>query len=285
MTLLELQRRMAADLFLPLAEGDTIAPEADAGYIKPNNRLTSRERLEIYSRSYWYRVIDGLYDDFPGLRAALGERAFGRMTRAYLADCPSQSYTLRDLGSRLEKWLRERPDFAAGRLTLALDMIRLEWAHIEAFDGKSERPLGPEDLLELGPDLRFGLQPYIRLLELQYAVDDLRVHVARATEQHGMVSNAAIKRRQRGIVRRYQKMEPERIFLAVHRLDGVVYYRRLTIEQHRLLKALRAGKPIGEAIDSSVKNSPLPLAELQSGFQSWFTAWAQLGWFCQPKQK
>src|SRR5271154_2266207 len=74
-SLLALQRRMAAALMLPLAAGDHIDPEASADYIKPNDRLTSLERPEIYSRSYWYRLLDSLYEDFPGLRAVLGQRA------------------------------------------------------------------------------------------------------------------------------------------------------------------------------------------------------------------
>ena len=45
-------------------------------FIKPNDRLTSFERLEIYNRVYWFRVLDCLYDDYPGLRAVLGERKF-----------------------------------------------------------------------------------------------------------------------------------------------------------------------------------------------------------------
>ena len=27
--------------------------------------------LEIYNRQYWFRVLDCLYDDYPGLRAIL----------------------------------------------------------------------------------------------------------------------------------------------------------------------------------------------------------------------
>ena len=37
-----------------------------AGFIKPNDRLTSFERLEIYNRQYWYRLKDCFYDDYPG---------------------------------------------------------------------------------------------------------------------------------------------------------------------------------------------------------------------------
>ncbi len=107
----------------------------------------------------------------------LGDRAFDRLSRAYLTDCPSQSFTLRNLGSRLEDWLTRHPEFAGKNLALALDMIRLEWAHIEAFDNAERKALGPEDLLELGPELAIALQPHIGLLELQYPVDELRIKV------------------------------------------------------------------------------------------------------------
>jgi hypothetical protein len=284
-TLLELQRRMAAGVMQPLARADRLAAGADASFIKPNDRLTSRERLEIYSHSYWYRLIDSLYDDFPGLLAIAGPRAFSRLVRAYLAECPSRSFTLRDLGSGLETWLRSHPAYAGERLALALDMIRLEWAHIEAFDGKAEKPLGPEDLLELGPELRIRLQPYIRLLELSYPVDDLRISLKQAAKPHETASNAVLKRgvlkrSQRGAVLRVGRMKPERIHLAVHRLDFTIYYRRLTIEEYGLLAALRAGKRIGKAVDAAVKTSTLPVAELQSKFEAWFAAWAELGWLC-----
>jgi hypothetical protein len=281
MTLLELQRRMAAGVMQPLGRADRIAGSADASFIKPNDRLTSRERLEIYSHSYWYRLIDSLYDDFPGLRAITGERAFSKLARAYLADCPSQSFTLRDLGSRLEGWLRANPEYAGPRLALALDMIRLEWAHIEAFDGKAEKPLGPEDLLELGPGLRIRLQPYIHLLELQFPVDDLRISLKRVAEQHEAASNVALKHKERGEVTRVGRMKPERIYLAVHRLDFTIYYRRLTVEEYDLLAALRAGKKIGKAVEASLKRSTLPIHELQSRFETWFASWAELGWFCR----
>src|ERR1700747_3280983 len=128
MTLLDIQRRMAHAILQPLTSSDRIAPNTDAGYLKPNNQLTAVERLEIYSRSYWFRVLDSLYDDFPGLRAVLGERAFHRLSRAYLADCPSRSFTLRNLGSRLAGWLQRNPQYAGARYSLALDMVRLEWA-------------------------------------------------------------------------------------------------------------------------------------------------------------
>jgi hypothetical protein len=281
MTLLELQRNMAGAIMAPLGPGDRLAP-CDAGAIvKPNGRLTSAERLEIYARSYWYRILDSLYDDFPGLRAVLGPRAFDKLARAYLAELPSQSFTLRDLGSRLPGWLQTHPGHGGRNLALALDMARLEWAHVEAFDGPAEKLLGPEDLLELDPRVTFRLQPYITLLALRYPVDDLHLQVSEFAEGHGEASNAVLRHKERRAVRRFS-MKPEAVYVAVHRVDEAVYYRRLDADEFRLLDALRSGKPVGEAIDGVFGESTLPIEELRGKIESWFFQWAENGWFCHP---
>lgn len=105
--LLELQRRMAAAVMEPLThresmrkrhrDGLVMANEAPQ-FIKPSQTLTSFERLEIYNRQYWFRLYDSFEEDFPGLKAVLGRKRFKRVMRAYIADRPSCSYTLRDLG-------------------------------------------------------------------------------------------------------------------------------------------------------------------------------------------
>jgi len=285
MKLLELQRRMAGAVMAPLGAADrlTRAAQADAdGIIKPNGRLTSPERLQIYARSYWYRVLDALYDDFPGLRAILGARAFDRLSRAYLAEMPSRSFTLRNLGSRLPEWLARHPEHAGGNPALAWDMARLEWAHVEAFDGPAETALGPEDLLELTPRMTFRLQPYISLLDLRYPVDDLHLRVSELAEGHGEASNAVPRHKERRAVRRFS-LQPRAIYLAVHRIDDSVYYRRMDAGEFHLLEALRAGKPVGEAIDSVFGESEVPLDELRGKIETWFHSWAEDGWFCRPQ--
>jgi hypothetical protein len=269
--LAEFQRRIGRAVMSPFdAPIGAVAKEL----VKPNDRLSATERLSIYHRQYWYRISDSFREDFPGLCAVLGERAFSRLANAYLAECPSESFTLRDLGSRLEAWLTARPEFAADKLALALDMIRLEWAHIEAFDNAERKPLGGEDLLELGPGLSIALQPYIRLLELQYPVDELHIKVNKGSEEHARASNAVSAPSRRHIVRRYARLEPQAIFLAVHRLDLTVYYRRLEADEFRLLQSIAKGGPIGAALDASGALEPEKV-------QTWFANWARLGWLCR----
>jgi hypothetical protein len=276
---------MAADVMRPLTGSDHIAPKTSAAYVKPNDRLTSLERLEIYNRQYWFRVIDSMYEDFAGLCAVIGQRSFDKLAKAYVSECPSQTFTLRNLGSHIEDWLRRNPGYAGQKLAIALDMARLEWAHIEAYDGESATALGPEDLIELGPGLRIGLQPYIRLLELQYPVDDLRISVKAVSEDHDAASNAVLKSKERGVVRKFARLRPERIFLAVHRLDFSVYYRRITLEEFRLLEAIREGISIGAAVEASIEDSSFALEELRAKLETWFRTWAELGWLCRPKKK
>jgi len=279
--LLELQRRMAADLMRPLSGDDTLSRRVKTDdYITPNDRLSSRERLEIYSRSYWYRILDSLHEDFPGLRSILGDIAFQRLSRAYLAANPSQSFTMRDLGRGLESWLRRRPMYTEGRHLLALDMVRLEWAHIEAFDGPSAKPLGPEDLLELGPELRMSLQPHLQLLEMRHAVDELRLSIARKSDLHGTASNAPTAPRRRATRRRSVPREKAPVYVAVHRFDDVVYYRRLERESFYILTGLRKGDSIGTAIERGFERSILTAEDYQAGLANWFAIWAELGWLC-----
>ncbi len=277
---------MAAALMQPLTSGDRLARQTSAGIpmateaaslIKPNDRLSSLERLEIYSRSYWFRLLGALRDDFPGLHAVLGSRRFEDLAKAYLADCPSQSFTLRDLGSRLEAWLRQHPDYSGKNPALALDMVRLEWAHILAFDGPASRTLGPEDLLELSPGLRAGVQPYISLLELHYPVDGLRIQVNADQDGSTTASNLVLKKRRLSL-QHSRRLKPEHIFLAVHRFELSVYYRRLIAEEFRLLEGLRAGRSIAGAIRMAFRGSPVPANEIPGLLENWFSMWARFGW-------
>jgi hypothetical protein len=281
--LLELQRRMAADLLRPLTPSDNLSPKSKASdYITANSRLTSHERLQIYARSYWYRILDSLYEDFPGVRAIIGDEAFHQISRAYLAARPSQSFSLRNLGEGLESWLRSRRQYTGGKHALVMDMVRLEWAHIEAFDGLGVKPLEPEDLLELGPELRMTLQPYLGLLELRHAVDDLRIGVSRPTDLHQAASNAVTAHKQRKRKLKTIPREKAPLYLAVHRYHDMVYYRRMPREAFRILASLRSGDTIGSALESGFEGSALSPDDYQAAIAQWFGIWAELGWLCPP---
>ena len=286
--LLELQRRVAAAIMHPLTRSETMprkrrdgvsnASEAES-FIKPNDRLTSFERLEIYNRQYWFRLYSSFEEDFPGLKAVLGSAKFDKLMREYLTDCPSQSFSLRNLGSRLELWLLEHPEYLESRRELALDMVRLEWAHIEAFDAGEEPLLDADDLAGIDEQSRLHLQPYLRVLELHYPVEDLLIELRSESGSSDSSSNNASAARKTRHVRRVATLPPEQIFLAVHRHQNSVYYKRLDREEYRLLRSLLEGNPIGEAIDAAFEGSAISEDDRGGWLQQVFASWSSLGWF------
>ncbi|MBV8673625.1 MAG: putative DNA-binding domain-containing protein, partial [Acidobacteriaceae bacterium] len=245
----------------------------------PNDRLSSFERLEIYNRQYWFRLYSSFEEDFPGLKAVLGASRFERVMRDYLTECPSQSFSLRNLGSQLESWLLAHPDYLASRKQLALDMARLEWAHIEAFDAAENPFLDPDDLASIDEHSELHLQPYLRALELHYPVEDLLIELRSESGSSDSSSNNASAARKRRHVRRVAALKPEHIFLAVHRHENSVYYKRLEREDYLLLKALLSGTPIGDAIDVAFAGSAVPEEERARWLQQAFASWSSLGWF------
>jgi hypothetical protein len=281
----ELQRRVATVIMQPLTRRETMRRSAKAeaeALIKPNKVLSSFERLEIYNRQYWFRVLSCFAEDFPGLRAIVGTRVFEKLMRAYLRDCPSKSFTLRNLGSRLEEWLAANPEWTASNPRLASDMVKLEWAHIEAFDGGFEPVLTPTEIESAGLELRISLQPYVRLLELAYPVDDLLIEVHDYEGETDISSNAARQSQLRTRVGHHSQPQPEPVYLAVHRADDSVYYKRLQAESYRMLKALSEQEALSEAIEKAFENSSMPEEDRVSSLQEWFANWAELGWFCRP---
>jgi len=289
MSLEDLQRRMAKAVMQPItrnesmrqrnAEGVSMADEA-ASFIKPNDRLTSFERLEIYNRQYWFRLFTAFEEDFPGLQAITGKKKFEALMRAYLEECPSTSFTLRNLGSKLHDWLRANPQYIEPNVALALDMVRLEWVHIESFDAADLPPMPPEQLVMVGPRTTFRLQPHIKLIELQYPVDDLVIAVRNESGSSDTSSNNATLFRKSKAVKQVAGLAPQTIHLAVHRHDNSVYYKRLAPEEFGVLLALGEGLPLEEAIVKGCAGSELEANEATTMLQSIFTTWSALRGFC-----
>jgi len=291
-----LQRTMASALFRPLdarwgmqktwSDGRPTR-EVAAEFIKPNDRLNSFERLEIYNRQYWFRVLDCLHDDYPGLRAILGNKKFTKLATAYLAKYPSNSFTLRDLGEHLEQFIREEPAWTSPHEPLAFDMVQFEWAQTVAFDGPSKRSITADDILGKALDqLTLGLQPYLSLLWLNYAVDDFLIAVKGREEDalRGEASNA-IHSAPRASNRRKPVRRPKKqqIFLAVHRYENQVYSKRLEPEEYQILAALARGDTVAVACETAVAQSPRTNFDWADTIKNWFDTWTTLGWFCLPQ--
>ena len=177
----ETQREFFSALLMPLrgrSRASTELAPVDEGHspeflakaeelMKHGANLSPAESLELYHRQYWFRLLDSIAEDFPILQKMAGGETFWALMEAYLLDCPSSSFTLRHLGSRLADFTAgwEGIDETQRRWFSAL--ARLEYAHMEIYEAAEWEPVPPDQfaIAEL------GLQPHVKLLELLVPAD------------------------------------------------------------------------------------------------------------------
>lgn len=290
MSLADLQRKMAAAVMTPLTADEemrTTAPdgramaEVAASFIAPNSRLTAFERLELYNRQYWLRVLHALAEDFPAVRAVLGASRFEELSVAYLGAHPSRSFSLRNLGSKLVEWLIANPQWTGRRHALAVDLARIEWAFVEAFDNAEYAPLTLEQIATLDGGSRLALQPHVQLLALEYPADDIAL--ALHSKEKKQVSEAGVRQDEgEDAPVPLPRLRRRSTWVAAHRVDMNVYYRRMEREEFKTLAAIRDGQPLGEALEAGFAGSKLAESRRPLRVRDWFTTWAELGWICAP---
>lgn len=128
------------------------------------------ERMRVYADAYRLRLCEVLGNDFPGVRAVVGDDAFATLAGRYLRAHPSIAPSLRHFGARFADWLLLQDDVRAGLHELA----RFEWLQGEAFDAADATALDIAALAALPaqawPALRLRAQPALRQLETRRLV-------------------------------------------------------------------------------------------------------------------
>jgi hypothetical protein len=289
--MLDAQSFMAQAIMRPLTEDSISSKWIDGSsmsvcankFIKANSKMSAIERLEIYNQQYWYRVLDSLKEDFPGLLAFLGDAYFTALAIDYLMQYPSKSYSLRDLGNKL-------PEYIAGntcglktvRHRIAAEMVNFEWSEIQAFDAAKREPIDPQNLGKSeSSNIKISLQPYIFILSLDYAIDDFLIQQKKPSHYKDIVTAAnSLPRKSQAIGHRPKR---EKNFTVIHRIKNSIYYKRISQTEYVLLSALRSGAPLMEACSlafNNVKTSPADVNAFANDIGESFALWSSLGWFC-----
>jgi hypothetical protein len=276
----QIQRWMQAVLMHPGGVGEgaasetarqaiDVTPKQAEQVVTRSQALSGLDRLAIYSRAYYARLVDCLRESYPVVYQAVGEEAFDAFAVAYLQKYPSRSYTLNELGARFPGYLRDsRPadEPGPGWPDFVIDLATLEWTYNEVFDGpgvEGRRLLRPEHLraipAERWPKARLVAVPCLRLLELRFPV-------------HRFYS--AVRRKKAA-----EFPEPEETLLAVTRRRYVVRRYELSRPQFVLLAALLHGQSVGEAIDVAAKAVDSDVDRFAGDLQEWFRNWTAEGLF------
>ena len=234
---------VAAGLASATARCELDVPRDDLERVVTRSQaLTAGQRLAIYHRGYYLRLVGCLEEMLPALRRALGEELFRSFAVEYLVEDPPHHHTLgrldegfvrflaatrpdRDLPSRERDWW---PDFM-------IDLATLEHAFRVVFDGP-----GSEGLAVLTAGDLAAVDPLER--------DRYRLEPDPSLALHAFRS--PVHRYLRAVWKGESELPlpaPEATFLALFRRDYRVQIYELDVADHALLAALTAGATLGEA--------------------------------------
>ena len=237
----------------------------------PGGQLDAAGCLAIYQRSYRLRLRCCLGEQFPATRHALGENLFYDFADEFLRDCPSESYTLYDLGQRFPGWLeKSRPDAERSPeeredwIDFLVDLARYEWTLFRLFDapGHEGQPWPDRDC----DDSRLVLQPCLALGKYRYHVAAYyhAVRDGNAPELPALATS----------------------FVVILRRD----YRTATFPvsafHFRFLRQVQERGNVASALESMAEWSGRPLAEVRRSWREEVKApWVEAGFFVEGKRE
>ena len=120
-----------------------------------NARLGAVEQLAIYAHMYFGRIGDVLAEEFPTVVELFGRERFEALTRSYLVEHPSTSWTLDRVGLAFSAYLAARAaavgelDGDSERLSFASALARVERAMDQVWNDPFEEALPYDELAAL----------------------------------------------------------------------------------------------------------------------------------------
>lgn len=136
------QRWLQQNLLEPYPETAAAGPAVEA-VVNSSTRLSAREHLAIYQRSYIARLRHCMAQQFSALEYALGEELFRAFADDYLTAYPSAHYNLGELGRQFPAYLQaNRPDALSDEkedwIDFMIELAAFEYALSELFDRQAE---------------------------------------------------------------------------------------------------------------------------------------------------
>lgn len=274
--LLEVQRRLLSALREPIfgesrsrtelgprtgAVSEAFVTTAEE-LIASSPTLAPVERLELYHRQYWYRLLDSIAEDFPALRLLVGDETFWNLMEAYLEAVPATSFTLRHLGRSLARFIAEQPDLLPHPV-YAHDMARLEYAVMEAFEAAEHVPIPPSKLA----GSCIALQPHVHLLELRTPADKIWRDAGKG----------------RPLGQLHPPSDRSARFVAVFRRDFEIEVETMPWPAYSILSAVSKTASLAETMELVVRDERLAEEADPARVSEWFNTWVRRGWFV-PKE-
>lgn len=149
--------------------------------IRPSERLSAIQKIEIYSRGYLLRLLECMDAEYPALKNLLGEELFQTFAKGYLVHQPPTSPNLFNLGENFPAFLNasqpanndsERAMFALPVDLALLERTISEVSRMEGLEGRSEDKPEANLLHYFFDTLAVKTSPCLKLLQLNFPLTE-----------------------------------------------------------------------------------------------------------------
>lgn len=267
LSLNELQRWFLDQVIGPHRTGNPApavvpAPEREiSAVVLPSATLTAEQRMNIYAQQYILRLHGIVSDRHPTIERLLGADRFAEVATDYLSRFPPYGYTLNNLCHAfphyVERYL-EHDEHA-----LLCELVTLERAISDAYDTYVVGRVSPDDLAsvpaEQWPEVRFRLDPSVRILSFEY--DVLAIY-------DSVKEDAPLPPR-----------TPKQTRVAVWRQGGLVWRQPIARARHAILSAFAENQTVTVALERASNVWEGDEEELAQTVFSWFSTWVQEDFF------
>lgn len=241
---------------------DPTEKDAIAQYVEPSQQLTAGQRLAIYQRGYYARLVQCLEGQYKALCHALGADLFRDFAKEYLLQFPSGSPTLAVLGAQFPEFLEaSRPDKDAPVRETWIDFMvqlgRYEWDLYTVFDaqGNEGKPYATAE----APHQHLRLQSCLFVHQYDFPVH--RFYSAVAREEDPEIP------------------EPQTVWVAIVRTDFVTRVFPLLEPQYVFLQALKTGHSVAKSLAATAALFDTPPAQAETAWSEWREHWIAAGFF------
>lgn len=220
--------------------------------IVPKPDFAPEDQIQTYINGYRWRLFDIVYDDYPALRALMGDKETEKLIEVYIEATPSQHFNI-------SRYIERFPEFVKqNKSPFAYELTVLETTLSRIFDEKETPVLTPQDLEGLTPegfmDMELKPRTALKLLAFSYPVN--RIYQAYLNDEE------------------IKEPEKEPSFLAVFRHNDEMWRLDLEEQEYLMLSSLCAGMPVGQALEASL---PEDDDNAPAAINAWFSKWMSNG--------
>lgn len=265
--LFEIQKWFAALITQPLQAdhhipsttpfGTAVNEEAQK-FITPSPTLKPYQRLELYHRQYWWRLLNCLQENFPMLVRLYGYERFNlEIGVPYLSEHPPSHWALCRLGQSLPDWFTNKD--------LERDAAVIDAATLLSFgcEGKPPCDMQAEDILTK----HLFLQPHVHLFKLGGDLFTFRDELLKESVSYWSEHPFPEIRQGTGY------------FVLYRNPQNHVKWKELSAGEYHFLRLFQKGISIQEACAQIEREGGKPFQEAEELLPLWFREWTFLKWF------